>query len=81
MSQTQGSAEARGEQDRELLEQAAKALMDCAKAALTVKPTLDEPYRDAPEWTPYTRWVERSARRAHDLAIQIRKHVKARDDT
>jgi len=60
----------------ELLRQAADALWKCAKAALTVKPTLDQPYPDAPEWTPYTRWVERPAREAHDLAMAIRKHLK-----
>ena len=66
--------------DRELLQQAADALWDCTKAALTVKPTLDTPY-DAPyqDLTPYTRWVERPARRAHNLAIAIRKRLKEAD--
>ena len=62
--------------DRELLEQAASALWNCAKSALTVEPALSQPYPDAPEWTPYTRWVERPAREAHDLAMMIRKHLK-----
>ena len=66
-----------GSSDRELLQQAADALWNCAKSALTVKPSLDQPYRDAPEWTPYTRWVERPARNAHDLAMVIRKHLKS----
>ena len=66
--------------DRELLEQAADALWKCAKSALTVKPSLDQPYPDAPEWTPYTRWVERPARQAHDLAMVIRKHLKEAGD-
>jgi hypothetical protein len=61
----------------ELLGQAAKALMDCAKAALTVKPMLDKPYPDDPRWSPWTRWVEPRARRAHDLAMVIRRHLKA----
>jgi hypothetical protein len=63
--------------DRELLRKAADALWNCAKSALTVKPSLDEPYPDYPEWTPYTRWVERPAREAHDLAMAIRRHLKA----
>ena len=71
---------ARPQPDRELLEQAAQALWDCAKSALTVKPSLDQPYPDAPELTPYTRWVERPARRAHDLAMQIRKHLRETED-
>ncbi len=62
--------------DRKLLEQAAEALMDCAKSALIIKPSLDEPYPDYPEWTPWTRWVERPAQRAHDLYIEIRKRLK-----
>lgn len=67
--------------DRELLEQAADALWKCAKSALTVKPSLDQPYPDAPEWTPYTRWVEQPARRARDLAVAIRKHLKQEETT
>lgn len=64
--------------DRELLQRASDALWNCAKAALTVKSTLSEPY-DAPyeEWTPYTRWVERPAREAHDLCMVIRAHLRA----
>jgi hypothetical protein len=62
--------------DRELLERAAAALWNCAKSALTVEPSLSQPYPDAPEWTPYTRWVERPAREAHDLAMVIRKRLK-----
>jgi hypothetical protein len=45
--------------------------------ALTVKPTLDTPYPDDPRWTPWTRWVEPEARRAHDLAMGVRKHLAA----
>jgi hypothetical protein len=67
--------------DRELLTQAAEALWNCAKSALTVKPTLDVPYPDAPEWTPYTRWVERPAQEAHDLCMRIRKRLKDGDGT
>lgn len=62
--------------DTELLQQAADALWDCAEAALTVKPSLDKPYAPPHEdWTPYTRWVERPAERAHDLAVEIRRHL------
>lgn len=61
---------------RELLEQAAVALMDCATVALAVQSDLDQPYRDDPRWSPWTRWVEPRAQRAHDLAITIRKHLR-----
>jgi hypothetical protein len=66
--------------DRELLQRAADALWNCAKSALTVAPSLSEPYPDHPEWTPYTRWVERPAREAHDLAMAIRKRLKEAGD-
>lgn len=61
--------------DTELLAKGAEALMDCAKAAMTVQPTLTEPYPDDPRWSPWTRWMEPRARRAHDLAVEIRKHL------
>jgi hypothetical protein len=46
---------------RRLLVRAEEALKASYKAALTVKPTLDRPYRDKPQWTPWTRWVETAA--------------------
>ena len=61
---------------RELLTEAADALWESSKAALVVKPTLDTPYPDDPRWTPWTRWVEPKARRAHDVAMKIRKHLR-----
>lgn len=64
-------------QMRELLQRSAEALMNCAKAALTVKPSIDKPYPDAPEWTPWKRFVEAPSRRAHDLAVEIRKCLRA----
>lgn len=63
--------------DRDLLERAAAALTNCAASALTVKPELDTPYPDRPEWTPYTRHVERPAEEATELAAQIRAHLRA----
>jgi len=59
-----------------LLQRAADALWNCAKAALTVEPTLKQPYPDDPRWSPWTRWVERPAREAHDTAMAIRKHLR-----
>ncbi len=66
--------------DRDLLGQAAEALMEFTKASLTVKPLLTQPYRDDPRWSPWTRWVDPRARRAHDLSIAIRKHLKGAPD-
>lgn len=68
---------ATGPTDRDLLRQAADALAKCATAALTVKPELDTPYADRPEWTPYTRWVERPASEAVELVALIRKHLQS----
>lgn len=62
--------------DRELLERAAAALMDCATVALTVQPDLEQPYRDDPRWSPWTRWVEPKANRAYELAVTIRKRLR-----
>lgn len=61
--------------DRELLERAAEVLRRFSLAALTVKPRLDEPYPEAPQWTPWTRWIETDARCAHDLSVEIRRHL------
>jgi hypothetical protein len=62
--------------DVELLKRAADALWKSAKAALVVEHSLDKPYEDDPRWSPWTRWVERPAREAHDLAMVIRKRLK-----
>lgn len=57
---------------RALLREASDALLAAGKAALTVKPTLDKPYRDAPEWSPWTRFMEKPARAAYNLGSKIR---------
>jgi hypothetical protein len=67
----------RREAAEELLTEACGALRDCYHAALTVKPTLDVPYQDAPETTPWRRFAEAPARRAHDLRQKIRKHLRS----
>ena len=63
--------------DRELLEQAAHMLRSFSLTALSVRPFLEVPYRDEPSLTPWTRTVEPEVRRAHDLSMVIRKHLKA----
>lgn len=57
--------------DEELLWAAALALRDVGKAALTVKPTLDKPYPDAPGTTPWKRFMGQPARHAYNLGCQI----------
>ena len=66
---------ATGATDRELLEQAAEVLRRVSLAALTVKPRLDQPYPEAPQWTPWTRWMEADVQRAHGLSVEIRRHL------
>lgn len=62
--------------DRELLREAADALLKVSKAALVVKPTLDQPYLDAPNASPWTQFMREPSRAAHDLGHRIRKHLE-----
>lgn len=62
--------------ERELLEQAQEALRDVGKAAITVKTTLDKPYTDAPDQTPWSRFMDAPARRAYNLGHEIRDFLK-----
>jgi hypothetical protein len=55
---------------------AAQALAEVGKRALVVKPTLDQPYRDDPSQTPWTRFMERPAREAYNLGAQLRSQVR-----
>lgn len=57
-------------------EAAERALTKSFTTALTVKPCLDEPYSDDPRWTPWSRWMERSARESHDAAMGLRKILR-----
>ena len=57
---------------RELLREAGGVLRAVGKAALVVKPTLNQPYPDAPETTPWDRFMEAPARRAYNLGSRIR---------
>ena len=54
-----------------------KALSENTKAWLTVAPTLAHPYLDDPRWTPWTRFGERAARRAHDARSNLRRALAA----
>jgi hypothetical protein len=55
-----------------LLDEIEKALKASYHAALTVKFNLDTPYTDAPEWTPWTRFVNPAAKRAHGARQALR---------
>lgn len=65
----------REDQLRELLRQAADALLEVGKKALVVKPTLSKPYPDDPSWTPWTRFLEQPARDAYSLGYEIRRQL------
>ncbi|MFB7285467.1 hypothetical protein [Actinacidiphila glaucinigra] len=57
------------------LAEAAEALCAVGKAAIVVQPALDKPYPDAPQWTPWTRWMQRPARQAYNLGILLRRQL------
>jgi hypothetical protein len=59
-----------------LLREAENALRSFSLRALAVyRPWLDKPYTDAPGVTPWSLSIGPEARRAHDLAMAIRKHL------
>lgn len=62
------------------LAEASDALRAVGKAALTVAPTLREPYRDAPDTSPWQRFMEEPARRAYNLGVRLRRHMKETPD-
>lgn len=59
-----------------VLREGAQALGEAFKVALTVKPLLDKPYPDDPRWTPWTRWVDRAARRCFNARSALRKAAR-----
>jgi len=61
--------------ERDLLTQAEDALHSIALRLLAVSPKLKEPYTDAPDLSPWSMSIGPLARRAHDLALAIRKHL------
>lgn len=63
------------EQLRDLLRQAADALVEVGKKSIVVKPTLNKPYPDDPTWTPWTRFLEDPARKAYNLGHEIRRQL------
>lgn len=60
-----------------LLTAASDALCAVGKAAITVEPILKQPYPDAPETSPWGRFVEPHVRRAYNLGRQIRRELRA----
>lgn len=67
--------------EQQMLADAAVALRSFALRALTVKATLDKPYPDSPERSPWSAFIEAEARRAHDVSRAIRAHLKAQGVT
>ncbi len=61
---------------RALLERAERALWEVSKAALTVAPSLYDPYPDDPRWSPWTRWMKRPAKEAHNTCMALRQLLK-----
>jgi hypothetical protein len=65
--------------ERDLLRQAEEALRAVGKAAITVKTTLNKPYTDAPDQTPWSRFMDAPARRAYNLGHEIREFLQNED--
>jgi hypothetical protein len=61
---------------RRLLTEAESALRELAKKCLVVKTSLDTPYPEAPDRTPWTQYVQRPASRAYNLAVEIRRALR-----
>lgn len=66
---------------RSMLDDAEQRLRALSKTCLTVKTTLDKPYSDAPDTTPWKRYVERPTRDAYNLAVEIRRHLNSTGTT
>lgn len=61
-----------------LLGDAERRLRKLSKTCVAVKTSLDKPYPDAPDTTPWAQFVERPTRDAYALAQEIRRTLKAR---
>lgn len=62
---------------RAQLAETADVLRAVGKAAIVVHPALNTPYPDEPRWTPWTRWLEKPARRAYNLGVLLRAQQRA----
>lgn len=72
----QAEAEQRHQQD---LTEAETVLLDLSKRLLAVKTSLDRPYEDEPDWSPWTRFVEQPCRVAYNLGSRLRRARLARE--
>lgn len=62
---------------RSMLRDAEERLRTLSGACVTVKTSLDTPYSDAPGTTPWERFIKLPTRLAHDLAVEIRRHLNS----
>jgi hypothetical protein len=60
----------------DLLREAAAALWALSKAVIVVRPSLTKPYTDAPDHTPWSRFVQPAASRAYNLKVRIGRHLR-----
>ena len=58
------------------LTSAADALSAIARAVIAVEPALKVPYSDAPEHSPWSRFVERPTRTAYNLGRAIKRSLR-----
>ena len=66
------------ERDRQRVQlaSAADALSAIARAVIAVEPALKVPYPDAPEHSPWSRFVERPTRTAYNLGRAIKRSLR-----
>lgn len=60
-----------------VLTEAHEAIKELCKALIVVKGTLDQPYKDRPEWTPWTRYVEKAFHQGAHAETTVRLALKA----
>jgi small-conductance mechanosensitive channel len=64
-----------------LLTEAERKLRKLAKTCLAIKTSLDKPYSDTPQTTPWRQFVEQPTRDAYNLAQEIRQALRAHRQT
>lgn len=57
-----------------------EALKEVLKALIVVKGSLDKPYPEKPEWSPWTRWVEKAFSQGAHAEEVARRTLRAHND-
>lgn len=60
-----------------VLREAHEAIKELCKALIVVQGTLNQPYPDRPELTPWDRWCEKPFHQGAQAEETVRRHLKA----